>query len=198
MRKNVLLFIILYALLVWLSLSNVQRNTNVTYTAEVKDYLNFDTYYIRPFEVFEDLVLPTCSRAIISSRVKVDYSVEDIELLSRLVYTESRGEPFSCKLKVASVVVNRVFNDEWFPNTIPEVIYQYKQFGKPAILYDKDGWEYKECLEATLEVLTNGSVLDKDVMVFYAYYVENNWVNTREIYCQDGTTIFAYIYAKSN
>lgn len=51
----------------------------------------------------------------------------DIELMAKLVYCESRGEPFEGKVAVASVVLNRVMNPK-FPNTISNVIFQKNAF----------------------------------------------------------------------
>lgn len=51
----------------------------------------------------------------------------DIELLAKLVYAESRGEPFEGKIAVASVVLNRVLNPK-FPDSINAVIFQSNAF----------------------------------------------------------------------
>lgn len=51
----------------------------------------------------------------------------DIDLLAKLVYCESRGEPFKGKVAVASVVLNRVMSSK-FPNTIEGVIFQKNAF----------------------------------------------------------------------
>ena len=54
-------------------------------------------------------------------------SNSDVNLLARLVYAESRGEPYSGQVAVASVVLNRVKSSS-FPNTIAGVIYQQGAF----------------------------------------------------------------------
>ena len=51
----------------------------------------------------------------------------DINLLSRLVYGEARGEPYEGQVAVAAVVMNRVKSGS-FPNTISGVIYQAGAF----------------------------------------------------------------------
>lgn len=51
----------------------------------------------------------------------------DLNLLSRLVYGEARGEPYSGQVAVAAVVLNRVKNSS-FPNTVAGVIYQRGAF----------------------------------------------------------------------
>ncbi|EKQ52182.1 MULTISPECIES: cell wall hydrolase [unclassified Clostridium] len=52
---------------------------------------------------------------------------EDIDLMAKLVYAESAGEPYNGKVAVASVVLNRT-TDPHFPNTIREVIFQKNAF----------------------------------------------------------------------
>lgn len=47
----------------------------------------------------------------------------DLNLLSKLVYAEARGEPYKGMVAVASTVLNRV-SDSRFPNSIAGVIYQ--------------------------------------------------------------------------
>ena len=54
-------------------------------------------------------------------------SSSDLNLLSRLVYGEARGEPYTGQVAVAAVVLNRVRNSN-FPNTIAGVIYQKGAF----------------------------------------------------------------------
>ncbi|MGG1219371.1 cell wall hydrolase [Priestia endophytica] len=54
-------------------------------------------------------------------------SVNEKDLLARLVRAEAESEPYSGKVAVATVVLNRVANDS-FPDTIHDVIYQQGQF----------------------------------------------------------------------
>ena len=51
----------------------------------------------------------------------------NLNLLSRLVYGEARGEPYSGQVAVAAVVLNRVKSSS-FPNTVSGVIYQSGAF----------------------------------------------------------------------
>ena len=50
-----------------------------------------------------------------------------LNLLSRLVYGEARGEPYTGQVAVAAVVLNRVRSSS-FPNTVSGVIYQSGAF----------------------------------------------------------------------
>ena len=54
-------------------------------------------------------------------------SSSDVNLLSRLVYAEARGETYSGQVAVAAVVLNRVRSSS-FPNTVAGVIYQSGAF----------------------------------------------------------------------
>ncbi len=51
----------------------------------------------------------------------------DLNILSRLVYGEARGEPYTGQVAVAAVVLNRVKSSS-FPNTVSGVIYQRGAF----------------------------------------------------------------------
>ena len=51
----------------------------------------------------------------------------NVNLLARLIYGESRGEPYTGQVAVGAVVLNRVKNSS-FPNTISGVIYQSGAF----------------------------------------------------------------------
>ena len=51
----------------------------------------------------------------------------DLNLLSRIIYGEARGEPYSGQVAVGAVVMNRVQSSK-FPNTIAGVIYQNGAF----------------------------------------------------------------------
>lgn len=51
------------------------------------------------------------------------FSENDINLLSRAVYGEARGEPYIGQVAIAAVILNRV-ESEKFPHTIAGVIYQ--------------------------------------------------------------------------
>lgn len=65
---------------------------------------------------------------VFSSKQTLLYITQsDLDLMAKLVYAESRGEPFEGKVAVASVVLNRVVSPQ-FPNSIKEVIFQKNAF----------------------------------------------------------------------
>jgi len=66
---------------------------------------------------------------IFSSTSKSSGSVSSssLNLISRFVYAESRGEPYKGQVAVAAVILNRV-KDSRFPNTVSGVVYQSGAF----------------------------------------------------------------------
>ena len=62
-----------------------------------------------------------------SSNSSSSTNSNDLNLLSRLVYGEARGEPYTGQVAVGAVVMNRVKNSS-FPNTVAGVIYQKGAF----------------------------------------------------------------------
>ncbi|WP_194191727.1 cell wall hydrolase [Clostridium chrysemydis] len=88
----------------------------------------------------------------------------DIDLLAKLVYCESRGEPFTGKVAVASVVLNRVTNPK-FPDTIEKVVFQKNAFscvinGKLVAKPDQS------CYDAVYEAI-RGKDPTNDALFFY-------------------------------
>lgn len=63
-----------------------------------------------------------------STVASLDWSAEESYLLAKLAMAEAESEDTEGKALVMLVVLNRVWDDEEFPNTIEEVIYQPGQF----------------------------------------------------------------------
>ncbi|WP_297630706.1 cell wall hydrolase [uncultured Clostridium sp.] len=96
------------------------------------------------------------------SQLKITKS--DIDLLSKLVYAESRGEPFQGKVAVASVVLNRVMNPK-FPNSIEGVIFQKNAFS--CVVNGKLETQTNEsCYEAVYEAI-KGKDPTNEALFFY-------------------------------
>lgn len=58
-----------------------------------------------------------------SSSTQTSTNSTDLNLLTRIVYAEARGEIYTGQVAIAAVVLNRVKNSS-FPNTVSGVIYQ--------------------------------------------------------------------------
>lgn len=63
---------------------------------------------------------------VLDKELKYDLSVQDLEVLCRIVEAEAGGEDEAGKLLVANVVLNRV-NHEKFPDTVTEVVFQQSE-----------------------------------------------------------------------
>lgn len=92
-------------------------------------------------------------------------SEEDLELLARLVYLESRGEPYEGQVAVAEVVLNRVLSDR-FPDTVEEVIYQAGQF-TPAS-YIESTTPGAEQYEAVADAVNGETCVTGENVVFFS------------------------------
>ena len=58
----------------------------------------------------------------------INFTVSDFDLMCRCVLAEAGGESMECKEAVATVILNRVYCDDKFPDDIEGVITQKKQF----------------------------------------------------------------------
>ena len=111
-----------------------------------------------------------------------DYNQEDLYWLSRIISAESKGEPFTGKLAVGTVVLNRVASSE-FPDTVKEVVFDERWGGqfepvRNGTVYDTPTEESviaaKLCLEGVCEAGNS--------LYFLAPSLTNNhWImNNRE------------------
>jgi len=84
---------------------------------------NKNNSFLRSGEKIRLPVHNLTSHQILNKRV----SKQELNLLARAVYGESRGEPYLGQVAVAAVIINRVLSRQ-FPNTFAQVIYQGGQF----------------------------------------------------------------------
>ncbi len=115
---------------------------------------------------------------------------ENIRLLAALVYYESGNQPYEGKLAVASVVINRL-NDDRFPNTLYEVIYQSGQFtpamnGSVTWLNASGQKIQADCVKAAKEVMTGGTKYPD------YYYFNNTYIYGWDM--QIGDHYFSKVY----
>lgn len=100
------------------------------------------------------------------TKVKKNYTANELKLMSCIIYCEAQGEPYAGKQAVGIVVMNRK-SSKSFPNTIKGVIYQKYQFGptrngsmaKALRMYEAGKFNSpaaKSCVKAAKSVL-NGN-----------------------------------------
>jgi len=165
-------------------LAALQRaNNNYTDYLDIGQVLNIPTYLTSTLSVTSEN----------TQTKEAVYSANDLDLLSRLITAEAQGEPYSAKVAVGAVVMNRVESSDW-PNSIKEVIYQnikgYYQF-TPVV----NGWINKpadsDSIRAAKEALsgvdpTNGA------QFYYDEKTTNSWILAKPVSIKIGTMIFAY------
>ena len=103
---------------------------------------------------------------------------EDIDLMAKLVYAESIGEPYAGKVAVASVVLNRTM-DPHFPNTIREVILQ-----KNAFSCVKNGKinanPNQDCYNAVYDAIKGADPTNEALFFYNPSIATCNWMRETE------------------
>ena len=111
---------------------------------------------------------------------------EDTVLLARIIYALGKEESYATKLKLGSVVMNRLESD-WFADDLGEVLSDPQQF--PAgNRYDADS------LRAAHELLTGRRALDGDALYYQAADASEPWGEAHRVdsagnynfYCESG------------
>jgi len=114
---------------------------------------------------------------------------EDVELLSRVIHGEARGEDFEGQVAVGAVVLNRL-KDPRFPKTMHSVVYQSGAFtavNDKQIHLDPTDQSYKAA-EAALSGLdpTNGALF-----YFNPHIATDGWIKTRPVVKRIGNHTFS-------
>ncbi|HEY8910838.1 MAG TPA: cell wall hydrolase [Desulfosporosinus sp.] len=116
-------------------------------------------------------------------------SKEDVELLTRVIYGEARGENFEGQVAVGAVVINRL-KDPRFPKTMRAIIYQSGAFtavDDKQIHLNPDDQAYKAA-EAALSGLdpTNGAIYYYNPRI-----ATDRWIKTRPVIKRIGNHTFS-------
>ena len=116
-------------------------------------------------------------------------SKEDVELLTRVIHGEARGENFEGQVAVGAVVLNRL-KDPRFPKTIRAVVYQEGAFtavNDKQIHLDPNDQAYKAA-EAALagQDPTNGALF-----YFNPSIATDRWITTRPVIKRIGNHTFS-------
>lgn len=119
----------------------------------------------------------------------ITITAEEMELLTKAVYSEARGEPFEGQVAVAAVILNRVKNSV-FPDTIEGVIFQPWQF---TAISDGQFWlEPDQTAYLAAQAALEG--WDPSFGALYYYNPEtatSEWVFYRDVIIKIGEHYFA-------
>ena len=116
-------------------------------------------------------------------------SWRDIELLTKVVNGEARGEPYIGQVAVAAVVLNRV-KSKLFPNTVPGVIYQPWAF---TALHDGQiNAPLTASARDAVHAALNGWAPTGGALYYWnPVTATSSWVWTRTIITKIGSHVFA-------
>ncbi len=98
-------------------------------------------------------------------------TASEMDLLARMVWVESRGEPFEGQQAVAEVVLNRIAAGN-FQDSVHDVVYAANQFKSTAFLEDAEPTQTQ--YEAIEQALYGPYALPIDVVFFAQYAVNDN------------------------
>ncbi|GAB6098842.1 hypothetical protein JCM16358_07210 [Halanaerocella petrolearia] len=124
-----------------------------------------------------------------SSYTRLDVSEEELNLLTRAVYSEARGESYIGQVAVASVILNRV-EDSRFPDTVKGVIFQPWAF---TAVHDGQFWLEPDetAKKAVHDALKGWDPSEGAVFYYNPVKVTSHWIYTREIIKKIGEHYFA-------
>ena len=167
----------------------IARQLGVNYLDIIKENGLYKPDLIYPGS---DLYIPPVSRAG-SGQGQLRPTPQDVDLLARLITAEADGEPYTGKVAVGAVVLNRV-NSPDFPNSIRSVIYEYED-GTYQFEPVMNGWIERpatpDCIQAAKDAL-NGWDPTNGAVYFFATYVTNPWLWSRPLSNIIGDVAFTY------
>lgn len=122
------------------------------------------------------------------------YTDEEYEWLARLIEAEAENQPFQGKVAVGSVVMNRI-KDDWFPDTLEEVIfqknnklYQFSPIGNGRFNRVSPSEDSYQAATAALE----GEDPTDGALYFYNPSIATDrWIRTRTVVKEIGQHSFA-------
>ena len=106
------------------------------------------------------------------------YDVTDVEklLMAKVVYVESRGEPYEGQVAVAAVILNRWVTGGYFGSSITSVINKRNQFADYSWVTDEMLAECPSCMDAVEDAVKGWdptrAAFDEGALFFYAYKAE--------------------------
>lgn len=122
------------------------------------------------------------------------FSTRDTELIAKLVYAESRGEPYSGQVAVAATVLNRL-KDQKYPNSISEIIFQvvdgYYQYS-PVLDGQINMTPDETARRAVTDALNGADPTGGATTFFNPSKTNDQWVRSRQYI----TTIGSHVFSK--
>lgn len=161
--------------------------------AEAVSLFHWDTLFVPLFQAEEKINIQVMAKTEVTinneeqattinvfnySNGQLKLSQSDIDLMAKLVYAESRGEPFEGKVAVASVVLNRVVSPG-FPKTVEGVIFQKNAFScvvNGAIKAYPD----ENCYNAVYEAIRGKDPTNEALFFYNPTIATCSWMKDKE------------------
>ena len=123
----------------------------------------------------------------------IPYTAADLDLLARLITAEAENQPYSAKVAVGAVVINRV-KSTIFPNTLNGVIYE-KSYGYYQFTPTQNGYINKPASEAAKKAAyeaLHGNDPTNGALYYFDDSTTNQWLWSKPISIRIDRMIFSY------
>lgn len=135
------------------------------------------------------LGMPVRSATTVSTSRGVSRS-DDVNLLARIIFSESKGEPYVGQVAVGAVVLNRVRHPS-FPNTIAGVVYQPCAF-EPVKRGTINLTPNDSAFRAARDALNGWDPTGGAIYFWNPATATSKWIWTRKITLTIGRHVFAH------
>lgn len=115
---------------------------------------------------------------------------EDLNLMAKIVYAESKGEPYEGKVAVASVILNRVLSPG-FPDSIKDVIFQPNAFSC-VVNGEINGTPNDECFNAVYDAIKGNDPTNEALFFYNPSIATCSWM--KEIEKTDSKSIGQHLF----
>ena len=119
---------------------------------------------------------------------------EDLDLMAKIVYAESKGEPYEGKIAVASVILNRVLSSG-FPNSIKEVVLQPQAFSC-VVNGEINVTPTEECYNAVYDAIEGNDPTNEALFFYNPAIATCSWMKGVEK--KDSKTIGQHLFFNTN
>lgn len=120
-----------------------------------------------------------------------ELSPEEYEILLRIVEAEAGGEDEDGKLLVANVVLNRV-NDEAFPDTVKEVVFQRSKKGTTQFSPVRSGRFYRVKVSEETIAAVERALLGEDISMGALFFASRKYADSDKMRWFDEKLTFLF------
>lgn len=120
---------------------------------------------------------------------KYTLNIEEMDILAKVIYSESRGEPYKGQVAVGAVVMNRIQSSQ-FPDNIKDVVFQKGAF---TAVSDGQYWltPNRTAYLAALDAVRGWDPTNNSIYYFNPDTATSAWIWTRPQNLKIGKHIFA-------